>query len=63
MAALVSVGVSGRHRASAQLSHPAEELAVERLFLGLDDNLNRAIGDGPLLEALICKSELRRLVF
>ena len=41
------VGASGRHGAAAQLSHPPEELAVERLLLGLDDHLNRAPAHGP----------------
>jgi hypothetical protein len=38
---------SGHHGAAAQLSHPGEELAVERLFLGLDDHVYRAPAHGP----------------
>jgi hypothetical protein len=39
---------SGHHGTTAQLSHPGEELAEERLFLGPDD-LHRAPEHGPCL--------------
>jgi hypothetical protein len=38
---------SGHQGAAAQLSHLGEELAVERLFLRLDDLLYRASVRGP----------------